>query len=73
MTDTERSMQQIMSRYWMNFTKTGNPNGEAMPYWTLYEQGKPTVMIMHEGFHLDKVHNQRQMDFFEQFFRSRRK
>jgi para-nitrobenzyl esterase len=73
MTDSERSMQQIMSRYWMNFTKTGNPNGEAMPYWTLYEQGKPTVMIMHEGFHLDKVQNQRQMDFFEQFFRSRRK
>jgi para-nitrobenzyl esterase len=73
MTETERCMQQIMSRYWMNFTKTGNPNGEALPYWTLYEQGKPTVMIMREGFHLDKVQNQRQMDFFEQFFRSRRK
>jgi para-nitrobenzyl esterase len=73
MTETEKHMQQIMSRYWINFTKTGDPNGEAIPYWTQYKQGKPTVMIMHEGFHLDKVQNQRQMDFFEQFFNSKRR
>lgn len=72
MTDTERHMQQIMSRYWINFTKTGDPNGDSLPYWTAYEQNKPTVMIMHEGFHLDSVPNQRQMDFFEEFFKSRR-
>lgn len=73
MTATERHMQQIMERYWINFTKTGDPNGEALPYWTQYEEGKPTVMIMREGFHLDKVQNQRQMDFFEDFFKSRRR
>jgi para-nitrobenzyl esterase len=72
MTETEKHMQQIMSRYWINFTKTGNPNGESLPYWTTYKQGKPTVMIMHEGFHLDSVQNQRQMNFFEDFFKSRR-
>lgn len=72
MTDSEKHMQQIMSRYWMNFTKTGDPNGETLPYWSLYRQGKPTVMIMHEGFHLDKVQNQPQMDFFERFFKSKR-
>lgn len=73
MTETERHMQQIMSRYWINFTKTGDPNASSLPYWTTYEQGKPTVMIMREGFHLDRVPNQRQMDFFEAFFKSRRK
>ena len=73
MTDTEHHMQQIMSRYWINFTKTGDPNGDALPYWTAYEQNKPTVMIMREGFHLDNIPNQQQMDFFEDFFRSRRK
>ena len=72
MTETDSHMQEIMSRYWINFTKTGNPNGEALPYWSIYEQGKPTVMIMHEGFHLDKVQNQSQMDFFEEFFKSKR-
>ena len=73
MTDTERHMQQIMSRYWINFTKTGNPNGDSLPYWTTYKQDKPTVMVIHEGFHLARLTNPRQMDFFEAFFKSRRK
>ena len=73
MTDAEEHMSQIMSRYWINFTKTGNPNAEGLPYWTTYSQGKPTVMVMHEGFHLAPVPNQPQMDFFEDFFKAKRK
>ncbi len=72
MTTTEQRMEQIVSRYIMNFTKTGDPNADGLPYWTTYEKGKPTVMIMREGLHLDKVQNQPQMDFFEEFFKSRR-
>ena len=72
MSETDLHMQQIMSRYWINFTKTGDPNGEALPYWATYRQGEPTVMIMREGFYLDRVPNQIQLDFFEEFFKSRR-
>lgn len=43
------------------------------PFWTPYEQGKNTVMIMRNGFFLDNVPNQLQLDFFEEFFRSKRK
>ncbi len=73
MTDTEHRMLEIMSQYWINFTKTGDPNGGTLPYWTTYCQGAPTVMVIRNGFHLDKVPNQKQMDFFEEFFKSRRK
>ena len=73
MTQTELAMQKIMSQYWINFTKTGNPNGEMLPFWTTYRQGQPTVMIMHEGFYLDNVKNIKQMQLFEDFFKSRRK
>lgn len=73
MTDTEKHMQQIMTKYWINFTKTGDPNGESLPYWTIYQKDKPTVMIIKEGFHLGPVQNQPQMDFFEEFFKSKRK
>ncbi len=72
MTPTEQHMEQIMSRYWINFTKTGNPNADCLPYWAEYEQGKSTVMIIRNGFYLDNVPNQTQMDFFEDFFRSKR-
>lgn len=72
MTDVDMSMHQIMERYWINFTKTGNPNGKALPYWSTYRQGEPTVMIMRRGFTLDLVPNQPQLDFFEAFFASKR-
>lgn len=71
MTETEQHMEQIMSRYWINFTKTGNPNGNSLPFWTTYQEGKPTVMIMKEGLHLGPVQNQKQMDFFEKFFKEK--
>ena len=73
MTPTEKQMAKFITRYVINFTKTGDPNGDDLPYWTRYEQGKPTVMIMRQGLHLDVVPNQPQMDFFEEFFKSRRK
>ncbi|MBP5258149.1 MAG: carboxylesterase family protein [Prevotella sp.] len=72
MTATEQQMEKIITNYIINFTKTGDPNGSHLPYWTIYEQGKPTVMIMREGLHLDNVPNQEQLDFFEEFFKSKR-
>lgn len=72
MTTTEQRMWEIMPKYWINFTKTGDPNGEGIPYWTPYEKDKETVMTIRNGFYLTKVHNQEQMDFFEDFFRDKR-
>ncbi len=73
MNETEKHMTQIMTKYWINFTKNGTPNGDSLPYWTEYEKGKPTVMIIRNGFKLDNVQNQKQMDFFEDYFKSIRK
>jgi len=73
MTESEKKMAEILPKYWINFIKTGNPNGTALPYWSTYEQNKPTVMIMREGFHLAPAPNQQQMDFWEGLFKTMRK
>lgn len=72
MTETETHMAQIMSQYWINFIKTGNPNAQGLPFWTTYKQGEATVMNMHNGFSLTKAPNQKQMDFFEDYFGTQR-
>lgn len=72
MTPCDLHMQQIISRYWINFIKTGDPNADMLPYWAEYEQGQPTVMHMRDGFRLIPHPNQRQMDLFEAFFRAKR-
>ena len=73
MTETEQHMAQILPQYWINFVKTGDPNADGLPYWTTYQQGEPTVMYMHNGLHLTKAPNQKQMDFWENYFKSQRK
>lgn len=69
MTPSEQHMAQIMPQYWINFIKTGDPNADGLPYWSTYEAGKPTVLWMHEGFQLAPAPNQKQMDFWQGFFK----
>jgi para-nitrobenzyl esterase len=35
-----------VSSYWVNFTKTGNPNGPSLPEWPRYVPDEPTVLRM---------------------------
>lgn len=45
-TDDDRQTSEVVSTYWTNFAKTGNPSGAGLPEWPMYraEAGYP---IMH--------------------------
>ena len=37
-------LEKIMSSYWLNFVKTGNPNGEGLPEWPVFDPENPLVV-----------------------------
>ena len=49
--EVDLRVEETMNNYWVNFVKTGNPNGEGLPQWKAYE--KPSGRVMEIG---DRVH-----------------
>jgi para-nitrobenzyl esterase len=43
-TPEDEKLAQIMNGYWTNFAKTGNPNGEGLPVWPLYNTRKEEIL-----------------------------
>jgi para-nitrobenzyl esterase len=37
-------VEKTMNQYWVNFVKTGNPNGEGLPKWTNYDKSAGSIM-----------------------------
>lgn len=40
----DRELANIMSSYWANFTKTGDPNGKGLPVWDAYDTTNKKIM-----------------------------
>jgi para-nitrobenzyl esterase len=43
-TDVDYNLEEVMSSYWVNFAKTGNPNGEGLPVWPAFSNNNPEVI-----------------------------
>jgi para-nitrobenzyl esterase len=40
----EKELARIMNSYWVNFAKTGNPNGAGLPNWPLYNNVQQEIL-----------------------------
>ena len=68
----EAAVAEILQQYWVNFAKTGNPNGKGLPYWPTFDQDKPTTMQFSNGASLIMVPNRQQIDFVDRFYKAKR-
>ena len=59
--DEAEKLSDIMSSAWINFAKTGNPNGDGIPDWEPYTRSNSAVMIFDNETYLAHNHEQELM------------
>lgn len=69
----DQELAKTMNAYWVNFAKTGNPNGEGLPVWPLYDTKKEEILdIELDGRQIGKPEPRKaRLDVIEKAFRFR--
>ncbi|CAO2610489.1 Carboxylesterase 5A [Lemmus lemmus] len=44
-TEEEKSLSRKMMKYWANFARSGDPNGDGLPPWPVYDQDEQYLML----------------------------
>ncbi|TFV93054.1 carboxylesterase family protein [Algoriphagus kandeliae] len=63
--EVDYQLEETMSSYWVNFIKTGNPNGEGLPEWPQFDPENPLVIELGEEVKSTAVPHWRQLKFLE--------
>jgi para-nitrobenzyl esterase len=69
-TEEEQALSDLMIKYWTNFAKNGDPNGEGLPEWPLFSEGEETVLWLRGSEPVTiAVPNLEKLEFMDEYFR----
>lgn len=60
----DRKVSDVVSSYWTNFAKAGDPNGESLPNWPAYHPESHTTMELGERLGTMPVAEGQKLEFF---------
>jgi para-nitrobenzyl esterase len=66
-TDEDRAVSELMQNYFVNFVKTGDPNGEGLPAWPTYQSGQR--LIIEGNTRAEPFTARARYEFMDQFFK----
>ncbi|MFZ0553131.1 MAG: carboxylesterase family protein [Steroidobacteraceae bacterium] len=67
-TAQDRKIADMMSSYWANYAKTGNPNGAGLPHWPAFDPKAGTVMVLGDSFGPVPIARGARFRFWKRFF-----
>ncbi len=67
--EVDFAVEKTMSDYWVNFVKTGNPNGEGLSEWSVYDKSSGNIMEFGDKSKLSPGLHKGEFDFLEKTFK----
>ena len=66
-TSSDYRLSDTMSLYWLNFARSGNPNGSGLPDWESYNIKTDQVMQLGDSIRMIPTPNKTQLSFFDDY------
>jgi para-nitrobenzyl esterase len=70
--DVDKELAETIETYWANFARTGNPNGQGLTDWPVYDSLKDNLIDLDDPISVRFKVNSDGLDFFDDFYRSLR-
>jgi len=67
-TDSDREVADAMSSYWVNFARSGDPNGKGLNKWLAYDGKNQSVMVFGNPPEGAESPSEAQLAFFRSYF-----
>lgn len=64
-TDWDHELSRVITRYWTNFARTGDPNGEGLPAWPRYERATDRSMEFGAEVRVVEMVRKAKLDLFD--------
>jgi para-nitrobenzyl esterase len=68
----DAAMSQLMAAYWVNFAKSGDPNGPGLPAWPAFEEKAAKTMTFDESPGAKPLANLEKLQAFDAYYAWRR-
>ncbi len=70
--DTDRELARTMSSYWIHFATTGDPNGEGLPKWPVYDTSTDAALNLGDQIEVVNQLWKDRLDVFDAYYHSLR-
>ncbi len=64
-TTLDYQLEENLSDYWVNFAKSGNPNGPGLPQWNIYDKQSGSILLVGDKIECKPALFRKELDFLQ--------